>query len=206
VPRERTGASVAFATVLLGVTVLVGCDDANPSPAPMPSKSPSASDSASASASASASDPPSESPSPSATPPSLPAEAKGTSEASAKAFAKHYFDTVNYATRTGDTADLRTLGNEDCVSCAAIESNVEKIYSAGGRIESDGWHLRSASSVPLQPRVKPILDLGVFQSPEKVVPKSGSSAVSYDGGKQPMTMHLVREGAQWRVNRLDLVA
>ncbi|MBA2465210.1 MAG: hypothetical protein H0V42_09590, partial [Nocardioidaceae bacterium] len=103
------------------------------------------------------------SPSPSATPPSLPPEAEGTSPAAAKAFARHYFMAINYAAATGDTVGLRALGTENCVSCDAIASNIEKVYEAGGHIESKGWKLTIVSAVPGQQRAYPILDLGVDQ-------------------------------------------
>ena len=75
----------------------------------------------------------------------MPAEAEGTSPRAAKAFARHYFDVINYSARTGDTRELRKLGTADCVSCEAIAHNIEKIYNAGGHIESDGWQLTRAS-------------------------------------------------------------
>ena len=126
------GASALCRPVLAGLvgaactaTLLAGCTS-NAEPTPLPEPSPS-----------------SASPSPSATPPSLPPEAEGTSPQAAKAFARHYVDVINYAARTGDTNDLRELGTADCVSCEAIASNIEKIYNAGGHIESESWEVHS---------------------------------------------------------------
>lgn len=188
------GASALCRPVLAGLgaaactaALLAGCtSNAEPTPPPAPS-------------------PPSASPSPSATPPSLPPEAEGTSPQAAKAFARHYFDAINYAARTGDTEGLRKLGTADCVSCEAIASNIEKIYNAGGHIESGGWKLTVVSTVPAQPRLRPVLDLGVVQSPESVVQRAGEAPSSFPGGKKPMTMYLVRVAASWQAKRIDQV-
>ncbi|MGZ5418156.1 MAG: DUF6318 family protein [Nocardioides sp.] len=170
------------------VVLVAGCtSNAEPSPLPEPS----------ASSSATAS--------PSAAPPTMPPEADGTSPKAAKAFAHHYFDVINYAARTGDTEGLRELGTKDCVSCEAIASNVEKIYNAGGHIESEGWRLDVVTPVPAQPSDRPILDLGVVQSPEKVIERAGAREKSYPGGKKPMTMYLIRVGASWKADRIDEV-
>jgi hypothetical protein len=136
----------------------------------------------------------------------MPAAAKGTDERSAKAFARHYFDSINFAARTGDTSQLDTLGSGACESCDAIGRNIRRIYRAGGSIETEGWELRSLSPVPLQPRAKPVLDLSVFVNPETVVPRAGGPEKHYDGGKQAMTMYLAREDARWLVTKLDKVA
>jgi hypothetical protein len=135
----------------------------------------------------------------------MPAEAEGTSPRAAKAFARHYFDVINYSARTGDTQELRKLGTDDCVSCEAIAHNIEKIYGAGGHIESEGWRLTVVSVVPGQAGMKPILDLGVVQSPESVVERAGARPTHFPGGKKPMTMYLVRVGNQWRASRIDQV-
>jgi hypothetical protein len=135
----------------------------------------------------------------------MPPEAEGTSPKAAKAFARHYFEGINKAARTGDTDGLRQLGTKDCVSCEAIASNIEKIYNAGGHIESNGWRLTVVTPVPAQPSNRPILDLGVVQSPETVIEQAGASEKAYPGGRKPMTMYLVRDGASWKADRIDEV-
>ena len=184
--RVRLLAAVAGAALL----ATSGCtSDEAPEPAPLPTASSSPSDTGS----------------PSPTAPTLPPEAEGTSPAAAKAFARHYFESVNYAAATGDTTDLRALGSSRCVSCDAIAENIEKVYGKGGVIRSAGWNVDVLTLVPLQPRRRPILDVGLRQSPETVVASRGAKPKKFPGGKQPMTMHLARRGTQWQVNRLDLV-
>jgi len=136
----------------------------------------------------------------------MPAEAKGTSEASAKAFVRYYFATINFAARTGDTDQLRELGSPDCTSCEAITENIADIYGDGGNIRSDGWELRSIIAVPLQPRNKPIFDLSVFLNPEQVTSGETGEPEDFEGGKQPMTVYLVRQDSAWHVVQLDKVS
>jgi hypothetical protein len=136
----------------------------------------------------------------------MPAEAKGTGAKAAKAFARHYIESINYAARTGDVAHLRSLGDTTCVSCKAIVGNISDIYSRGGRIDSRGWKLEVVSVVPGQSRRHPILDLGIRQFPERVVPRKGAAVKHFPGGKKPMTMYLEHGRGQWHVVRLDVVA
>ena len=192
-PRTRARTSTAVAAALLCCTVLVSCENSNPAPAPVPSESSAASGSAS------------ESPSPSATPPTLPAVAKGTSEKSAKAFTKHYFATLNHAIATGDVDSLRRLATTNCESCANFGARLGKIYQGGGHIRSEGWAIRSVAPVVGQPTSRPILQLGMFLHPQQVLLRANGREDDFDGGKQPMTMFLVRSDGQWKVNRLDLI-
>ncbi|MGN6574162.1 MAG: DUF6318 family protein [Nocardioides sp.] len=181
----RVAASVAVA-----LAAVSGCtSSAEPTPAPTPTLSSS----------------PSESPSPSAAPPTMPAEAEGTSPRAAKAFARHYFDVINYAARTGDTRQLRKLGTSDCVSCEAIARNIEKIYGAGGHIESDGWRLTSVRNLQTK-NGSAFLSLGVYLEAEDVISAAGHEPEHHDGRKQPMNLRLVNRAHGFSVSRLDLVS
>lgn len=181
----RRSAVLPLLAAGLAACLVAGCaSTAEPGPLPSPSSSPSVSTST-------------------ATPPTLPPEAEGTSAKAAKAFARHYFDVINYAARTGDTDELRALGTKDCVSCEAIASNIEKIYNAGGHIESEGWSLRQIRGLQTT-RTSSVLSLAVFLEPEAVVAESGSRE-THKGRRQPMTMRLTTEADAYRVARLDLV-
>lgn len=137
----------------------------------------------------------------------MPPEAEGTSPAAAKAFVRHYFDQINYAALTGDTATLRALSTDDCESCDAIASNVERIYNGGGRMETDGWQLTVVSPVPSRPGLRPAFDLGVRQNPESIYKSPGAANPrKYPGGRLAMTIYLAWSGTQWEVDRLDEVA
>lgn len=203
VPRVRAHRSVSVVVgLLLLLSGLSACDSTNPSPAPLPS--------ASASATASGTPSPSSSPKPTTTAaptaPTLPPEARGTSAKSAKAFVRYYVKLVNHAIATGDTGALKSISNSKCESCSAVVSRVEKVYSAGGRIKSTGWTLRSISLVPGQPAKMPIVDVGLVLPPQSVVRRHGARSKKFDGGRLPATFHLTRRGDEWIVNRWERAA
>jgi hypothetical protein len=136
----------------------------------------------------------------------MPAEARGTSKKSAKAFVRYYFVLINNAITTGDTEPLLRYGRDGCQSCSTIAENVDEIYDAGGSIKSLGWGLKGIYAVPQQPRSRPVFDLDVRLSPQEVRPRSGAKVKHYEGGKQPMTIHLSRQKDGWTVTQLDKVA
>lgn len=175
--------------LIVGLVLAVGgcSSDAEPSPMPTPSSRPSESVSES----------------PSATPPAMPAEASGTSPAAAKAFVRHYFDQINYAALTGDTAPLRALSADECESCDAIASNVEGIYGDGGHIESRGWQLTLIRFVHESNDVY-TLSLGVRMRRERVVSSEGKVDVN-NAAKQPMTIRILNRAQDPLVQRIDLV-
>lgn len=146
---------------------------------------------------------PSETGSPSPTPPTMPPEAEGTSPAAAKAFVRHYFDQINYAALTGDTATLRALSTDDCESCDAIASNVERIYNDGGRITEENWAVKSVDVLRAADGAA-TLSVGARIGREVIVGADGENTVK-DGGKQPMTVFLTAETGKYRLARLDLV-
>ncbi|MGJ7439976.1 DUF6318 family protein [Aquipuribacter sp. MA13-6] len=88
------------------------------------------------------SDPPSADPSPDATAtaealvaPELPAVATEETPEGAAAFAEWWFETLNYATATGDTAELRNTFVETCGTCESFATQIESAYGAGGAID-----------------------------------------------------------------------
>ncbi|MGN6130270.1 MAG: DUF6318 family protein, partial [Nocardioidaceae bacterium] len=176
---------MAGALVAAGVS---GCQS-NPAPKALPSKAPASTAAAS----------------PVAAAPTMPAAARGTGPKAAKAFARHFFATINYAARTGEVEELRQLATDKCDSCRAIERNISKAYAAGGHIRSKGWKVTSLSLVPAQPEKQPILNVGLIQSPELVVPRRGAEPIRYPGGRKPMTMSLLYDAGEWQVTRLDVV-
>ena len=75
------------------------------------------------------------SPEPSLTPPVLPEEAKQQTPEGAVAFATWWFDTLNYATATGDTAILKSVAGPDCGTCRNYIDEIDSAYRYGGRME-----------------------------------------------------------------------
>ncbi|HET7387787.1 MAG TPA: DUF6318 family protein [Nocardioidaceae bacterium] len=192
--RQLTRLSATWIAAVLATAVVSACSSA-PEPKPLPDPPPSSSAPSSPSASASSSPEQTSAP-------TLPPEAKGTSAKAAKAFVRYYFTVISFAIKTGDVDHMRQLGADRCKSCTALAASIEKVYAAGGHVESKGWRLTVVSLVPDQPRSRPIFDLSVVQSPEKVLREGGGKVEHFPGGKQPMTITLERDNSRWHVIRL----
>ena len=114
------------ALIGLGLLTLAACsgsaDPSAPPPAPPPS-SPTATSTA-----------PTPSSSPTPTLPAMPEAAKAHTKAGAKAFVKYFWDVVNYAQATGDTAAITPTILPGCHACEAGVASIRRVYDAGGRM------------------------------------------------------------------------
>lgn len=66
--------------------------------------------------------------------PELPAAATEETPEGAAAFAEWWFETLNYATATGDTDDSRGALQEECATCQGFAGRIRTAYESGGRI------------------------------------------------------------------------
>ncbi|MGB0099090.1 MAG: DUF6318 family protein [Nocardioides sp.] len=116
-----TGTRAVIAAVVLTLG-LAGCSGEDPEPnlAPSASTSPTS---------------PAPTPSPSGpVAPTMPEAAKGTDAAAAEAFVKFYWDTVNYAQKTGDVDGLRDLSSTRCIACQAGIDYLDDVFANDGEI------------------------------------------------------------------------
>ena len=114
------GASTTRVLIGLALLTLTGCSgSADPSPPPTTRSTPT-----------------SAAPSPTASPtvPVMPEAAKAHTKAGAKAFVRYFWQVVNYAQATGDTAAIRTLSARKCAECDAGMYAIDEVYGAGGSI------------------------------------------------------------------------
>lgn len=105
---------------------------AAPSPEPEPSPS----------------DEPSEEPTQAAPP--LPDAATEQTPEGAVAFTEWWFETLNYATATGDTEALRAASDPGCEFCDNLAGRAEDAYGAGGRIGGGQAHVEITPPGSLQ--------------------------------------------------------
>jgi hypothetical protein len=171
---NQTSRRVLAATITAGALLLPGCtigepddDITAPSFAPV-SPEPSQSEAA----------PSSEEPSTEATvaAPPLPPEATEQTPEGAVAFTEWWFDTLNYATQTGDTDALRAASDPECGTCQSYIEEIESAYEAGGRIDGGLFEVQVEPAGALE-------DLGVR------VPVFAASQPTqiYDGAGQVVT-------------------
>lgn len=145
-----TARLVGAATAAVMLLALSACTDepsddpTAPSFAPAPSTStPVESDAPSGSPSAATSVPPSVD---ALAPPALPDVAMQESSAGAVAFTEWWFDALNFATITGETAVLRDTFTTNCRTCENFVTQIDGAYGSGGSIS--GGHIRVRADVP----------------------------------------------------------
>jgi len=133
----------------------------------------------------------------------MPTEARGTSKAAAKAFARYYIDVLNYATSTGDTSEANTVSAPDCESCIAMLAKIDAVYANGGYFEGDGWSVTSLKYQPLQPKREPVVSVGIVVAPQHMLAKRNADIVSFEGGRNRLTLRLSFADGMWSVRQLD---
>ena len=133
----------------------------------------------------------------------MPAAAKGMSEKSAKAFVRYCVSTVTYAMATGNTKPVETSSARQCASCRAVVENIRGVYAAGGRLEGNGWRVTALQPVSGQPSSRPIVQAGVFVSPQQKFSTKTAEPDHFDGGQMLMTFFLQERSGEWRVTRWD---
>ncbi|WP_298991088.1 DUF6318 family protein [uncultured Pseudokineococcus sp.] len=122
--------AAAAATLL----ALAGCSDPEPG-SPLPTGAPAETSTTTVAPSPTATATPTDgTPDPGAAP-TLSPEATTNDAAGAEAFVRYWYDSLNYAIRTGDTAPVREASLlPECVECEALAASVESAYDAGGSL------------------------------------------------------------------------
>lgn len=131
-----------------------------------------------------------------------PAYADNEGEAGAEQFIGFWTDTLNQATASGETAQLKSLATDECTACADFAGQLDQIYADGGHVESDGWAVNKvvAEAGATANEVGLLVTFDV--SPQKVYLKKDAKPKEFQGGSQGFRFHLVREDGDWAV--LDL--
>ncbi len=138
VRRTITTRASLLVTALAAGTVLLGGCTGEPDDTPTAATFlPATSESAPAPDTGEASATPSADPSTAAlAAPELPAAATEQTPEGAAAFATWWFDTLNYATATGDVEALSAASElEVCVTCSNLVERIDSAYSSGGQID-----------------------------------------------------------------------
>jgi hypothetical protein len=185
---RTVGPRLAAGSIAAGL-LLSGCGG-SPEPKPLPKPTQSASPSAPAAPA----------------PPEMPAAARSKTDDGAKMFARHFVSLINYTARSGDRRALDAVSTPGCQSCKSIAQRSATIYEDGGHIRGRGWSVEHAYVVPNQRRKRVYVEMTIRQAPETVLKGSGSAPQQFKGGNHTFNLVATRQGAAWKVARLDLVA
>ena len=132
----------------------------------------------------------------------VPAFADNEGEAGAEQFVGFWTDTLNEATTSGETKQLKSLAASECQACGAFAAQLDQIYGAGGHVESDGWEIERV--VPEAGATADEVGLLVTftVAPQTVYTSKDAKAQEFEGGKQGFRFHLVRDQGEWLVHDL----
>ncbi|MFY0408291.1 DUF6318 family protein [Solicola sp. PLA-1-18] len=130
------------------------------------------------------------------TPPPLPDAAKADTADGAVAFVQYYIKLLNYAANTGDVAPLRST-SRNCTGCETYADGYEKIYAAGGNLNSPGWQPVSPIGRVEGDRVTVVTEVkaGAVTS----VPSAGASPQLGSDATYSLRFQVERVGDAWRV-------
>ncbi|WP_379153483.1 DUF6318 family protein [Nocardioides hankookensis] len=186
---SRTRA-VLTAAVLLSALAVGGCTDDDPEPKFGPTESTSPASPTSTAASGPIA-------------PSLPAAALGSDASAAETFVEFYWDTVNFAQRTGDVTSLRSLGVK-CTACDKGVEFIENAYAGGGQIRGGHGQVSDLETVFIDRDGEnwAVVSCRV-ESTKQVVDMPGSDRdEQYQGGAANLRLYLQPTDDGWVVRSL----
>jgi hypothetical protein len=115
-------------------------------------------------------------------PPAPPTAAEPASAAGGQAYVRHWFEALNYAIGTGDTAALEAASSTSCRTCGDLVAFIRAAYADSGSIRGGGYTMRDVTTDNFwsleNPRFGTVFD------------RASRSTVTSDGGQKD-----VKEGA-----------
>lgn len=133
---------------------------------------------------------------------SRPEYANQTGEPGAEKFAGYWVDQVNKATSTGKTAGLASLGLKECAACTDFPRQVDQIYKAGGRVESEDWTIKSVVPERGATDKQVGMLITVTVPPNTVYATADAKPQKFPGGDQRFRMIVVRQADHWMIKEL----
>jgi Family of unknown function (DUF6318) len=132
-------------------------------------------------------------------PPHMPALAKKKSTAGAKAFVRYYATLVNFAWRSGDTTDLRSLGEAQCDACSAAVKNIGAVSRSGGYKHGAEWQPRGLVAIHGEPPASPIVSVAVHVTHGKYRPSKHARVRTIRPTTTLLDFHLTWERQGWHI-------
>jgi serine/threonine-protein kinase len=93
--------------------------------------------------------------------PTLPQAATVDDTGGGATFVRYWFDTLSYATRTGDTTTFAEASSPDCPDCQAMIETIESHYDQGGSLRGGAYVVRSVTTADLWAPDRQVFDATV---------------------------------------------
>ncbi len=135
--------------------------------------------------------------------PDPPAVVSSTSVDGATAFVKYWFDTLNYALTTGNTAPVEAVSSPDCETCATVTKAIKDGYQSGGRLRGGEYTIRQITTDNFFTVAEPDVDIVFDRSPRSTVTATGQQVTVLPGTTFATAQILLeRSGNKWRIRSL----
>lgn len=136
--------------------------------------------------------------------PNKPSAADEDSESGAANFALYWVEVSDFASLTGETAELERISSKDCLGCREYIDYYESVYSNGGRLTGGEQTLQDVSTRPsddgaiILVRAKVDLEKGSVQESSK----SGVKATAAESNR--IVFRVRRQGDEWLMEEVAL--
>ncbi len=134
----------------------------------------------------------------------IPSYATSNDEHGAQEFASYWVDTLNKATVTGKTAQLKAISAKGCSRCNDFLQQLNKMYAAGGHVETKGWAVQTMVPEAGLPKNVAAVKVAVKVAPQTVYRTSKSQAEKLKGGEMTFRLVMGRQDNHWIVQNIDL--
>jgi serine/threonine-protein kinase len=134
------------------------------------------------------------------TPPQVPASAAPATADGGTALIHHWFEALNYAIGTGDTAALDAASSSSCRACADVIAFVRNAYTNGGSLRGGGYTVRDVTTDNFWSLENAKFGIVLDRSSRSTVTSSGSQGDVLEGATfLTCQVLLERAGDAWRV-------
>jgi serine/threonine-protein kinase len=132
--------------------------------------------------------------------PEPPSAATAATVDGATAFVKYWFDALNYAVSTGNTASVDAASGPDCETCAAASKAIKDAYQNGGALRGGGYTIRQITTDNFFNVAEPDIDIVFDRSPRSTVTATGQQITVLPGTTFATAQLLLeRSDNKWRM-------
>jgi hypothetical protein len=135
--------------------------------------------------------------------PEPPSAATAATRDGATAFVKYWFDALNYAVSTGNTASVDAASGPDCEACAAASKAIKDAYQNGSALRGGGYTIRQITTDNFFTVSEPKIDVVFDRSPRSTVTATGQQITILPGTTFATAQVLLeRSDNKWRMRSL----
>lgn len=134
----------------------------------------------------------------------IPSYATSNDDHGAQEFASYWVDTLNKATVSGKTAQLKAISDKGCSRCNDFLQQLNKMYAAGGHVETKGWAVQAMVPETGLPKNVAAVKVAVKVAPQTVYRTAKSQPEKVKGGEMTFRLVMGRQDNHWIVQNIDL--